>query len=522
MATLSLVRILLLFVAASRLLLVNVRAAVHEHQRRYAAMAVETGVPEPAALMPRQYYQAPEKPLEKRQGGACQAGSHPCNELGPPGEGQCCRNNAYCIVNITSLPLRASCCSIGATCNNQVQPPNPCSEPSSFLCFPPLTTTISNVPTVLPQTTSSACCPRLCASAGISFHQCPSSLGGNCCPNTETCVSNGCIKTVEPSSTPAATPVPEGCTSKQISCPAELGGGCCNDDMLCTRVDGSARCAVKTDLPDGVDLVSDDSSGGGGGPLSTGAKAGIAVGVVLVAALVIGFVTWFCIRKRRRGRNGEGGGASVSAGRPRVRPGQTIGGGGTENNSHRFAGEGHSDAGVSSRPGGGGIGTQEYAGGDPQIGPYSDEYSGRGGPSSGPPSAVTSPGMEYSSRVGGGGGGVGGAVPVIPEGPGDIATAVEIDSGEKGHWEQHESQGQGQGRLRDSSGGTAAPAQGGYFASSVVGTGTASGRPIVEDISDRFELYGSDPGQLSPLSSPYGFPTPPDEHNGQNNNHGGR
>ncbi|KAK4164815.1 hypothetical protein QBC43DRAFT_316855 [Cladorrhinum sp. PSN259] len=491
------------FIAASWLLAGGVRAAVYE-QRRYAATAIETAHP---VFMPRVYYEAAAQPLKKRQNGVCQAGSHPCNELGPLGEAVCCPNNQYCMVNVNN-PTRASCCQVGATCNNQ--PASPCSEPDFFLCQTTVTTTVSDTRTT---SLSSACCPRPCTIA--SQYQCPSNMGGKCCPNTQQCgVGGNCLSTLEPSTTPLLTPVPEGCSQGQISCPAELGGGCCGSNQVCTKITGSAHCALKTNLPGGVDVIDSDGKGG----LSTGAKAGIGVGVVVVAGLVIGLVTWFCLRRRRR-NEGE---SSAGGGRVRVRPGQTIGG--AENRL-----EGYSDAGVSSRPGGG-IGTQGYGGGGPALGPYSDEFRGTG-PS--PPSAVTSPGMEYSRVVGGGTG----AVPVIPEGPGDIATAVEIDSGENGgggaRWEEQEYQGQG-GHSRGGSQNTAAQGQAqqldGYFASGVVGGG--GGRPraetnlsqgtTAEDMSDRFELYGSDPGQLSPLSSPYGHPSPPEEYNGHNHQHGRR
>ncbi|KAK4230223.1 hypothetical protein QBC38DRAFT_48575 [Podospora fimiseda] len=516
MTSSSLVRIL--FIAAAFLITESNCAAYEQQQQqqrqRYAAIPEETAHPPggQGLLMPRIYYEAPLNPLQKRQNGVCESGFHPCNELGlvPPNDDVCCPNTHYCIINTTSPlpPLKATCCRIGATCNNNPSPI--CSEPSFFLCFPPLTTTLSSTPTLLPQTTSSACCPRPCILE--SQYQCPSSLGGLCCPNTAGCGSNNqCFHTLPPSSpsTPLATPVPEGCITGQISCANQFGGGCCNDKDVCTKINEEARCARRTDLPDDVNLVHESKG------LSTGAKAGIAVGVVVFAAGVMGGITWWCIKKRR-GKEG-----TETGNRPRVRPGQTIIGGGMVSGQSQTR-EVFSDAGVSSRlaPG---IGTQEYTGPDAVVGPYSDEYEERRGGS--PPSAVTSPGIgieEYHST--------GRAVfPVVPEGPGDFTRAVEIDSGEKG--ESHQTQ----GHSRDVSGSTTGyfgGGGGGYFASGVFGAGTGGGggrprpetnlsSPGAEDISDRFELYGSDPAELSPLSSPYyGYPTSPEGYNNGDGNNG--
>ena len=66
---------------------------------------------------------------------------------------------------------------------------------------------------------------------------------------------------------------------------------------------------------------------------------------------------------------------------------------------------------LSSRPGGLPGMAQDYFGPEPQIGPYSDAHD------------QLSPGAE---RGGGGG------VPVVPDGPWDIAVPVEIDSGVPG------------------------------------------------------------------------------------------
>jgi hypothetical protein len=120
----------------------------------------------------------------------------------------------------------------------------------------------------------------------------------------------------------------------------------------------------------------------------------------------------------------------------------------------------------SGRGGGGGGYAQDYFGPAPAVGPYSEEtYT---------TSAVTTPGLDR------------GGVPLQPHEPGDIAVPVEIDS-----------------RLREARGAPAGLA---------ITPGT-SGPQESEDAQGRFELYGSEVGQISPtLPSPYGGGMPsPDE-----------
>lgn len=107
---------------------------------------------------------------------------------------------------------------------------------------------------------------------------------------------------------------------------------------------------------------------------------------------------------------------------------------------------------------------QDYFGPAPAVGPYSETHS---------TSAVTTPGLDR------------GGVPLQPHEPGDIAVPVEIDS-----------------RLSE----TPKPAE------AVIRPGrSASYDSYYGDGHERYELYGSDVGQISPtLPSPYagGMPSP--------------
>ncbi|KAJ4306122.1 hypothetical protein N0V88_000918 [Collariella sp. IMI 366227] len=103
---------------------------------------------------------------------------------------------------------------------------------------------------------------------------------------------------------------------------------------------------------------------------------------------------------------------------------------------------------------------QDYFGPAPAMGPYSEEES---------QSAVTTPGDR-------------GGVPLQPHGPGDIAVPVELDS-----------------RLREER--------------RVPEPLVPARREREDDGQERYELYGSDVGQISPsLVSPYtAMPSPPEE-----------
>jgi hypothetical protein len=87
------------------------------------------------------------------------------------------------------------------------------------------------------------------------------------------------------------TALAPGCTTSQIGC---SGGGCCNVGFSCTEVSNTGYCAPATVAPTASGISETSPSG-----LSQGAKAGIGAGVAIGACLIIGVLTYFCIRRRR-------------------------------------------------------------------------------------------------------------------------------------------------------------------------------------------------------------------------------
>lgn len=353
-----------------------------------------------------------------------------------------------CIINPTDSS-QTSCCKIGSTCGSK------CSD-SQQECN--ATTTITSAGSTI-TSVSPACCGRQCPQT--SMFGCPQSLGNGCCSYGSTCApERRCISTIVESSSQSAivTQIPDGCTTSQIKCESSLGGGCCAVTQSCVKVDEGARCAEATITPTGSGLVAVE----GDKELGAGAKAGISVGVIVVAGLVIGGVTYFCLRKRRR--RSEMGSGSV---RPAVVPGAVIGSGG--GGGGRDMSDLNSD--VYSRPGGLPGVAQDYFGPEPQMGPYSDAPHDELSPG-------TTPGV-----------GERGGVPVVPHGPGDIAVPVEIDSGVPGP------------------GSSPSPQPGSAVPSSPVGEGTP--RFLTPSshvaVAGTFELYGSSPDVDG--SSPY-VPSP--------------
>ncbi|KAK3301371.1 uncharacterized protein B0H64DRAFT_450139 [Chaetomium fimeti] len=432
-------------------------AATMAHER---FVAVETG----AILSPRQYRMSPAHALDKRQGG-CNPGSHPCDDIGPPGAGICCSNNQYCIVNPTD-PTTAGCCRIGLTCNS------PCDE-TAFQCDHTTTLTTSGTTTI----PAGACCPRRCT--GTSQFACPSSLGGGCCQYDQRCATGAggpsCLFQPPPTTTLDPSLIaPPGCETGEITCAESLGGGCCDAARTCTLITGQRYCAEDPITPTGSGVSVVDVGDGGG--LSAGATAGVAVGVVVGVGLLVGAVGWWwCVRRRRRGRRqgpagevgevGEGVGDGASSVRPRPAGvvGRVVGGSGTG----REMSDATSD--MMSRSGRGGL-AQDYFGPAPAVGPYSDAYNHNASP-------VTTPGLDR------------GGVPLQPHEPGDIAVPVEIDSRlrEEGHTPVGLAITPDTNRSRDDRSRES------------------------EDATERYELYGSEIGQVSPtLGSPYagGMPSP--------------
>lgn len=268
-----------------------------------------------------------------------------------------------CIINPTTTTL-AACCPLGSTCDS------PCPA-DQFQCA--TTLTLASTTTTLP-----ACCPRRCPSP--SQFGCPSSLGSGCCSYGSVCAPpSQCLSTLAPSTTsrPLVLPAPPGCTTSQIACAPSLGGGCCAVTQSCTLVAGAPHCADAAVTPTGSGVARVDDDEGDG--LTTGAKAGIGVGVVGFFAIVTAALTVFCLRRRRRRSE--------------------LGGGMTETNEVVSGGAGPLE-GVA----------QGYAGPEPGLGPYSEREE------------------EYYAYTTSTTPVVGGAALGTPHGPGDILGAVELDS----------------------------------------------------------------------------------------------
>ncbi|XXH03845.1 hypothetical protein Hte_010251 [Hypoxylon texense] len=403
---------------------------------------------------------------QKRQtADQCGPNQHGCLELGPAGAAQCCRNDQYCFLDATWQPR---CCGLGTTCGS------PCAEEGLF-CNQTVVSTVtvatSSTVTLLAQTTQTpACCNRPCSS---SFFLCQAAFGGQCCEYGAQCLSNGqCLFTSTPIST-IVTPIPSGCTTSQISC--SEGGGCCNLGSTCT----SAVSGTMTSQACAANLTVVDSGGG----LSEGAKVGIGVGIAVGAAVVIGALTWFVVRRRRDARSRRGGGGNTT----------TLAG------SEPFIPHGHGPTSdVTSTTGVGrpplhvsGL-TYTYYGPDAVEGPYTDRADGGGAPGRSLSCAEPRPSTGFSDRV---------AVPSRPDRPGDIVRPVELDADANGGATRVELEEKGVGEI--------------------------SSTPIIEGEDDEhgpYELYGS-PGtsppplnaeeeaewrraqNLSPISSP--SPQPP-------------
>ncbi|KAK2934440.1 hypothetical protein FoTM2_005687 [Fusarium oxysporum f. sp. vasinfectum] len=316
--------------------LVFVPLTVAHNPRQYEALQAA-----PGDLMPR-FFIDRSFPLAKRAGD-CGSDHHNCLEIGFPND--CCDNDSYCYVNRKGDP---KCCPIGSNCSSD----SPCSS-NAYFC----TRTVTRSGTA---TAQEGCCDRKCPRT--SLYLCPSSLGGNCCGYNSECRAGGdCASTRPASRTDLLSPIPSGCTTSQHKC--SDGAGCCDNDQECTQVSGEGYCAQATPTESGVTIVDDSDSSSGG--LSDGAKAGIGVGVVVGASIIVGGLTWMCLRKRRQ----------RTASRPSA------------------SGEGDGSL------------TQDYFGPDPAAGPYTEQASSR----------VTSPGRTA-------------AVPMHAQSPGDIAAPVEIGS----------------------------------------------------------------------------------------------
>lgn len=222
--------------------------------------------------------------------------SHTCGELGALGEASCCANDRYCFFDEN---WTVQCCSIGNQCGECPADSIKVNETqtTSFDVTVALKSGTNTEPVVTQSISvktddSQGCMPRKCA---VSEFQCPQSLGGGCCQFGNPCSSGG-LCGVAISTTPSGfVPTANGCPSKnQFACATSMGGGCCFNGQTCVGSDGTQACAGQATSPPGTEIT---YTGGG---LSQGAKAGIGVGVAVGAAILIGIVTWFCLRHRRK------------------------------------------------------------------------------------------------------------------------------------------------------------------------------------------------------------------------------
>ena len=293
---------------------------------------------------------------------------------------------------------------------------------------------------------STACCPRGCSRT--SEYRCASSLGGGCCGYDSECrADGGCVFPITVTTgtgTAALTPAADGCATSQYRC--EDGAGCCDDDQRCTLVDGTGYCAP------GRGTESPKPADSGGGDLSDGAKVGIGVGSVVGAGIIIGALTWLCLRRRRERR----GTLQPSEGGSHVQQQQQQ-----QQQQQDHTAMTDITAASSQRPRGGTGPTRDYFGPDPVAGPYTTEATDQ--------SPASSPGHHR-------------AVPSRPQQPGDIAAAVEMGSDD--------------GRMSPTS-----ASQPSYFTAAV---------PI-HAVEGTFELYSPQSDHAPPFSPSNAAPSPEGE-----------
>ncbi|KAH6845003.1 hypothetical protein B0I37DRAFT_446953 [Chaetomium sp. MPI-CAGE-AT-0009] len=274
---------------------------------------------------------------------------------------------------------------------------------------------------------------------------------GYCCPNHQYCI-------VDPNNTTTA-----GCCHIGLTCNSPCSQTAFQCDHTTTQttsgspttrtIPGGACCARTCT---GTSQFQCPTSLGGGccqygqrcAPAADGGGGG-------------GTVWWWCVRRRRQRRAAEVGEVveGVDEGGSSVRPrptgvvGRVVGGSATGGGREREMSDATSD--WMSRSGRGGL-AQDYFGPDPAVGPYSETHN---------TSPVTTPGLDR------------GGVPLQPHEPGDIAVPVEIDS-----------------RMREE----------GRTPVGLAITPGANRSHDSDDGQERYELYGSEIGQISPtLASPY-------------------
>ncbi|KAI1113068.1 hypothetical protein F5Y14DRAFT_235670 [Nemania sp. NC0429] len=242
----------------------------------------------------------------------CPAGEHSCAEANSPGF--CCPNDRYCYLDAAWAP---KCCSLGVKCPGSLCGADElfCNQTSTLTVTPTTTagrgsSSAVDVTVFETHTSFSACCNRQCSATSFA---CAAAFGGQCCRYGFKCASGGlCIADPVPSTSSSSistivSEIPPNCTTSQIACAETDGGGCCGVGSICTTQDMPSATSSLVCAPN-LTLV-DHGSGG----LTTGARAGIGIGVAVGAALVIGAVTWLCLRRRRSRSRSATPGASASA-----------------------------------------------------------------------------------------------------------------------------------------------------------------------------------------------------------------
>jgi hypothetical protein len=368
-----------------------------------------TGFPGfPDGFSPRYYGEAPPKDMlaRRQDDGACDSGEHNCLDLGDLGAASCCPETMYCYFKPGNWSI--GCCGFGANCDTSCTAAGVrvnVTTTTDYIITPSQSQSSGALQTVLQASTTETvekCKSRPCA---VSMHLCPTSLGGQCCPNEQTCAQGGsCTAAVTTTSAVVST---RGCSGTPNAFSCTVGGGCCLNGQSCAYVDQtSAACAGTADNVTTAD---------GGGGLSQGAKAGIGAGIAVAAALLIAGVTWFCIRRRKQHASGSRG----------LGPEGTAGGGGGMRDSQYYTAPGARGATL-------GGGAETLASMSEASGPASQRLhcSGRAMPYHGPvavPGPFTVRDEEeptYESRpapmLDQGG------VPAQPDNPADIRMAVEV------------------------------------------------------------------------------------------------
>ncbi|KAI9787836.1 MAG: hypothetical protein M1816_007403 [Peltula sp. TS41687] len=211
-------------------------------------------------------------------------------------------------------------------------------------------------------------CPKSAYRCTLSstFTTCPQSLGGYCCGIGSICLpGTRCSPTSDPKTVNTVSASPTGSAGN----PASATGSSTSRLPDATRSSSS----------------SNDTGGGGAGGLSQGAKAGISASVTLVGLLFLAFIVWYiCARRRQRKRKAAAAAAAVTTPLPDGGPGIS---------------QLSSPGGASSR--------LDYFSPDATQGPFTQVAD-----------STDSRGMRaYNAPR---------AVPLTPQGPGDITAPVEI------------------------------------------------------------------------------------------------